>query len=254
MGLMKGKTVLITAGAQGIGLAISECFIKAGANVAVTYLTSDAGIKTLKTIASQQGSKFIAIQTDLTKRDNCIRVVDETCEKLGTIHCLINNAGSLIERRSIEELDSDFLNRTIDLNLASTIWVTQKAVPILSTHKDGSSIVNLASLAGRTGGHRGSIAYSTTKGSIITWTRHSSKELGDRGIRVNCVAPGLILGTSFHNTFTTDESAKKTIETIPLGRAGSPDDVARAVFYLASEYDGFISGITLDINGGSYVA
>jgi 3-oxoacyl-[acyl-carrier protein] reductase len=254
MGQLKGKNVLITAGGQGIGLSISEHFINAGANIAVTYLTSTEGIKSLERVAERNKSKIVAIQADLTSREVCKNVVDEACAELGSLHCVINNAGSLIERRSIEELDTDFLARTLDLNLASTIWITQAAVTVLSTHKDGSSIVNIASLAGRKGGHRGSIAYSTSKGSIITWTRHASTELGDRGIRVNCVAPGLILGTSFHNTFTTKESADNTIKTIPLARAGSPDDVARAVLFLASEYDGFISGVTLDINGGSYVA
>ena len=211
-------------------------------------------VESLESLASREGTKMAAIQADLTSREACRKVIDEACSKLGPLHSVINNAGSLIERRSIEELDSEFLARTLDLNIASTIWITQAAVPVLATQKEGSSIVNLSSLAGRKGGHSGSIAYSTSKGSIITWTRHASNELGNRGIRVNCVAPGLILGTSFHDTFTTKESADKTIESIPLGRAGSPDDVARAVLYLASEYDGFISGITLDINGGAYVA
>ncbi|MDA8611908.1 SDR family oxidoreductase [Flavobacteriaceae bacterium] len=115
-----------------------------------------------------------------------------------------------------------------------------------------SSIVNLASLAGRKGGHPGSLVYATSKGAILTYTRALSTELGPKGIRVNAVAPGLILGTSFHNTHTTKESAAATTASIPIGRAGNADDVARAVLYLASEYDGFITGATLDINGGVY--
>jgi 3-oxoacyl-[acyl-carrier protein] reductase len=244
----------VTAGCQGIGFAICEQLIKAGVNVATTYLTSSKGADLLKKLASEKGVKFLAIQADLTTRETCQKVVDEACTKIGPLHSVVNNAGSLIERRGIEELDTDFMTRIMDLNLSSTIWITQAAAPILAKHKEGSSIVNLASLAGRKGGHRGSIAYSTSKGAIITWTRHSSTELGDRGIRVNCVAPGLILGTSFHATHTSKESADKTIESIPLKQAGSPDDVARAVLFLVGEYDGFISGITLDINGGAYVA
>lgn len=254
MGQLKDKNVLVTAGGQGIGFAICEQLIKAGANVATTYLTSSEGVETLKTIATEAGCKFTAIHADLTTREACQKVVEEACSKIGSLHSVINNAGSLLERRGIEELDTDFMTRIMDLNLSSTIWITQAAIPVLAEKKEGSSIVNLASLAGRKGGHRGSIAYSTSKGSIITWTRHASNELGDRGIRVNCVAPGLILGTSFHATHTTKESADKTIDSIPLHQAGSPDDVARAVLFLASEYDGFISGVTLDINGGAYVA
>ena len=111
---------------------------------------------------------------------------------------------------------------------------------------------NLASQAGRMGGHPGSLVYSSTKGAVLTWTRALARELGGRGVRVNAVAPGLILGTSFHNTHTTPESAAASVAGIPLQRAGSGEDIARAVTFLASEYDGFINGATLDINGGVY--
>jgi len=118
----------------------------------------------------------------------------------------------------------------------------------------GAAIVNLSSLAGRKGGHTGSLAYATAKGAVLTFTRALSTELAPQGIRVNAVAPGLILGTSFHNTHTTPESARATVAGIPLGRAGNADDVARATVFLAGEYDGFITGATLDINGGVYCA
>lgn len=130
--------------------------------------------------------------------------------------------------------------------------VTQAALPYIKEAKEGSSIVNLASLAGRCGGHSGSLVYSMTKEAVLTWTRSLAAELGEFGVRVNAVAPGLVLGTRFHNQHTTKESADATVKGIPLGRAGDPDDVARAIVYLASEYDGFISGATLDINGGVY--
>ena len=129
--------------------------------------------------------------------------------------------------------------------------VTRAATPFLIKNQN-SSIVNLASLAGRKGGHAGSLAYATSKGAVLTFTRALSTELGNKGVRVNAVAPGLILGTAFHNTHTTKASAQKTIEGIPIQRAGNANDVARAVVYLASEYDGFITGATLDINGGVY--
>jgi 3-oxoacyl-[acyl-carrier protein] reductase len=131
--------------------------------------------------------------------------------------------------------------------------VTREAFPYFN-RTERSSIVNLASLAGRTGGHQGSLAYSATKGAVLTLSRSLAKELGPLGIRVNAVAPGLIEGTSFHAKHTTRESAMKTIANIPLGRSGCPEDVARAIVFLASEYDGFINGATLDINGGIYCA
>ena len=131
--------------------------------------------------------------------------------------------------------------------------VTRELIPHLN-HNDGSSIVNVSSLAGRVGGHAGSLVYSMCKGAVLTWSRSLAKELAPKNIRVNSVAPGFIEGTSFHATHTTRESARKTIESIPLQRSGNPEDVARAVAFLASEYDGFITGETLDINGGVYSA
>lgn len=163
---------------------------------------------------------------------------------LGGLDILINNAGDIIGRRRIEEVDGAFWEKVISVNVTSMMWVTRAAVPELIKAGQGS-IVNLSSLAGRKGGHGGSLVYSTAKGAVLTWTRSLASELGPKGIRVNAVAPGLILGTRFHATHTTDESARKTIEGIPLGRA---------VAYLASEYDGFITGATLDINGGVYAA
>ena len=150
-------------------------------------------------------------------------------------------------------MNAEFWDESIRINLSTMMFLTQAAVPAL-VKAGASSIVNMASLAGRKGGHGGSLVYSSTKGAVITWTRALSAELGPKGVRVNCVAPGLILGTRFHDTHTSKESADETVRGIPLGRAGTSEDIARAVVYLASEYDGFITGATLDINGGVYCA
>jgi len=170
------KNVLITAGAQGIGEAITKQFIDAGAN--------------------------------------------------DGLDILINNAGSLVARKRLNEIETDFWHKVMDINLTSMMFVTRAASLHLAKN-DNSSIVNLASLAGRKGGHAGSLAYSTSKGAILTFTRALASELGAQGTRVNAVAPGLILGTLFHDTHTTKESAAKTIAGIPIQRAGNADDVAR---------------------------
>jgi len=248
---LKGKNVLITAGAQGIGEAITRQFIDSGANVAIHYFSSADTATELQDYAMSKGLKALAIAGDLTQEADAKRVVKSAVEALGGMDILINNAGSLVARRLLEDLETDFWHKVMNINLTSMMLVTRASAPYLSKNQN-SSIVNLASLAGRKGGHAGSLAYSTSKGAILTFTRALSSELGDRGIRVNAVAPGLILGTSFHNTHTTKESAAKTISGIPIQKAGNADDVARAVLYLASEYDGFITGATLDINGGTY--
>ncbi len=248
---LTGKNVLITAGAQGIGEAITKHFIDSGANVAIHYFSSAETADELVEYAISKGQKAVAISGDLTKEADANAMVEKTIEAFGGLDILINNAGSLVARRLLSELDTDFWHKVMDINLTSMLFVTRAATPYLAKN-ESSSIINLASLAGRKGGHAGSLAYSTSKGAILTFTRALSSELGPKGIRVNAVAPGLILGTAFHNTHTTKESADKTTAGIPIQRAGNAADVARAVLYLASEYDGFITGATLDINGGVY--
>ncbi|MEN8764998.1 MAG: 3-oxoacyl-ACP reductase FabG [Wenyingzhuangia sp.] len=245
------KNVLITAGAQGIGESITKHFIDSGAHVAIHYFSSSETAKELEKYATSKGQKAIIIKGDLTQEEEANNVVQRTVEALGSLDILINNAGALVDRKLLSEMKTDFWHKVMDINMTSMMFVTRAATPHLSKNSS-SSIVNLASLAGRKGGHPGSLVYSTSKGAILTFTRALSAELGPQGIRVNAVAPGLILGTSFHNTHTTKESADATIAGIPIQKAGAAADVARAVLYLASEYDGFITGATLDINGGVY--
>ncbi len=248
---LAGKKVLITAGAQGIGEAITRNFIDSGANVAIHYFSSSETADQLVEYAVGKGQKAIAINGDLTREADANVLVEKTVAALGGLDILINNAGSLVARRMLDDMELEFWKKVMDINLTSMMFVTKAAVSHLAKN-DNSSIVNLASLAGRKGGHPGSLAYSTSKGAILTFTRALASELGPRGIRVNSVAPGLILGTSFHDTHTTKESAAATTASIPIQRAGNADDVARAIAYLGSEYDGFITGATLDINGGVF--
>tara|TARA_B110000971_G_scaffold216611_1_gene251913 strand:- start:1821 stop:2588 length:768 start_codon:yes stop_codon:yes gene_type:complete len=248
---LAGKNVLITAGAQGIGESITKHFIDSGANVAIHYFSSADTAKQLKEYAITNGLKAVIISGDLTKEADANALVEITIEAFGGLDILINNAGSLVARKMLNEMDTEFWHRVMDINLTSMLFVTRAVAPYLAKNKN-SSIVNLASLAGRKGGHPGSLAYATSKGAILTFTRALSTELGPQGTRVNAVAPGLILGTLFHNTHTTKESADATTAGIPIKRAGNAADVARAVLYMASEYDGFITGATLDINGGVY--
>lgn len=250
MSRLNGKRALVTGAGQGLGRAIAEELLRQGCDVAIHYRSSADGAEEAKRSAPT-GCRAECFSANLTDETEAAGVVARSVEFLGGLDVLINNAGDLIARRRLEELDADFWQRTIDVNLTSMMFVTHAAAPHLCA-AGNSSIVNLASLAGRMGGHPGSLAYSTVKGAVLTWTRSLAKELGSSGVRVNCVAPGLILGTSFHEIHTTAESAAATVAGIPLGRAGNANDVARAVAFLAGEFDGFISGATLDINGGVY--
>ncbi len=250
MGHLQGKRALVTGGGQGIGRAIAEELLRQGCDLVIHYRASAEGAEAAKG-AAPKGSKVKCLQADLTKEDAARGMVDDAVAFLGGLDILINNTGDLIGRRTVEQIDSAFWHQVMDVNVTSMMFVTRQAVPHLARAK-ASSIVNVASLAGRMGGHPGSLVYSAAKGAVLTWTRSLAREVGPRGIRVNAVAPGLILGTSFHNTHTTPESAAATVANIPLARPGNAEDVARAVAFLASEFDGFITGATLDINGGVY--
>lgn len=162
----------------------------------------------LKEYGESKGCKSVTIQGDLTNKSDAIELVKKAAEELGSLDVLINNAGSLVARKLLNDIESEFWHKVMDINLTSMMYVTQAASPYLKKNEN-SSIVNLASLAGRKGGHAGSLVYSTSKGAILTFTRALASELGPYGVRVNAVAPGLILGTSFHDTHTTEESAKK---------------------------------------------
>jgi 3-oxoacyl-[acyl-carrier protein] reductase len=251
------KRALVTAGAQGIGLAITRHLLAAGCDVFVHYHRSADAARALEAEAAALGRRYGHASADLTETAECERLVAEAVTFLGGLDILINNAGSLVARKSLAEADDEFWAEVMSLNVGSARRITRVAAPHLAAAArigGGASIVNLSSLAGRKGGHGGSLAYSTAKGAILTFTRALASELGPQGIRVNALAPGLILGTSFHTTHTTAESAQATVAGIPLGRGGSADDVARAAVFLASEFDGFITGATLDINGGVYGA
>jgi len=254
---LQGKRALVTAGAQGIGLAISRQLAAAGCDVFVHYRTSREPAEQLRREAPQLGVRAECGGGDLTAADECDRIVGEAAAFLGGLDLLINNAGSLVARKPFAENDDVFWVETMTLNLDTCRRVTRAALPHLfkaGAERGGASIVNLSSLAGRMGGGPGALAYATAKGAMLTFTRGLATELGPKGIRVNAVAPGLILGSRFHQVHTPVEAQQKIIAGIPLGRPGYTEDVARAVAYFASEYDGFITGATLDINGGVYYA
>ena len=251
MNSLKNKRALVTGAEQGIGKAIAEALINEGCDVFMHCFACNDSPKELVALASSLGQRAAYFNADLTIETETVNCVREAFKFLQGLDILINNVGGLVARRNIEEIDTSFWQQVIDVNLTTMLLVTREAIPYL-TQTSGASIVNIASLAGRQGGHEGSLAYSTAKGAVLTWTRALARELASNGIRVNAVAPGFILGTRFHAEHTSQESAIATISAIPLGRAGNVGDIARPVIFLASEYSGFITGETIDVNGGVY--
>lgn len=246
---LSGKVALVTGGARDIGRAISLKFAECGASVAINYHGSEQRARDLVSELKSRGSKAVAIRADVSRMDEANRLVEETCAALGDrIDVLVNNAGGLIARKKLEEMDEAFWNSVMALNLNSVFLVTRAVAPHL-TH--GGAIVNLSSLAARDGGGGGSLAYAAAKGAVLTLTRGLSKELAPRHVRVNCVSPGMI-DTTFHDTFTAPEVRKAVAARTSIGREGTPDDVANAVAFLASDASAYITGESIEINGGIY--
>ncbi|HEX7060554.1 MAG TPA: SDR family NAD(P)-dependent oxidoreductase, partial [Woeseiaceae bacterium] len=179
------KVAIVAGGARDIGKAVSERLAAAGAKVVVNYCNSVAGAeKTLAAIESAGGTA-IAVRGDMTRTDDVRRLVAETRKAFGdAIHVLVNVAGGLVARKSLAEMDEQFFEEVMRLNVTSTFLTTQAVVPYMHA---GSAIVNFSSLAGRDGGGPGAAAYATSKGAVMTFTRAMAKELGPANIRVNCV-------------------------------------------------------------------
>jgi len=249
MKILDGKTAIVTGGTRDIGRSCSIKLAEAGANVAVNYLNNKAsGDETVAAI-EQAGGTAILVKGDMTKKADVDNLVAGTREAFGdAIHVLVNNVGGLVARKKLDEMDEEFLNHVMALNFNSTFLTSQAVVPHMPA---GSSIVNLASLAGRDGGGGGASAYAASKGAVMTFTRSMAKELGPQGIRVNALCPGMI-DTTFHDTFTPDEARRGVEASVPMRRQGHPDDCADLVAFLASDTSAYITGANIDINGGMF--
>ncbi len=243
---LKNKTIIVTGGARDIGREVSKKLGSQGAKLAINYFGSKDLAQSLQQELSEMGCESIIVQGDMTSQADVQALVDQALELGGQIHGLVNVAGGLVERQTIDVMEEDFFNKIMSLNLNSTFLTTKLA----SAHMDqGASIVNLASQAGRDGGGPGASAYATSKGAVMTFTRAMAKELGPKGIRVNSLCPGMI-STTFHDTFTQDAVRTNVANGTPLRREGRPEEVANAVSYLLSEEASFITGNNIDINGG----
>ena len=244
---LENKVVIVTGGVRDIGREVSKKLAREGAKLAINYYGSKDQAESLQAELAESGAQAIVLQGDMTNKDDVAKLVSDTVEAYGSeIHGLVNVVGGLVERKPIEDMDEDFFNHVIQLNLNSTFLSLKSALPHMST---GASIVNLASQAGRDGGGPGASAYATSKGAVITFTRSMAKELGPKGIRVNSLCPGMI-STTFHDTFTKDNVRENVANGTPLRREGLPNEVADTVSYLLSDEASFLTGVNLDINGG----
>jgi 3-oxoacyl-[acyl-carrier protein] reductase len=246
---LKNKIAIVSGGARDIGRAVSVKLAAEGAKVAVNYFSSkEHADETLRAIEAV-GGEAILVDGDMTKQEDVDRLVAETKAAFGeTVDILVNVVGGLVARKSLQEMDAEFFDFLMRLNVTSTFMVTKAVAPLMG---DGGSIINFASQAGRDGGGPGASAYATAKGAVMTFTRAMAKELGPSNIRVNSLCPGMI-STVFHDTFTKDAVRANVANATALKREGKAEEVADTVAFLASSDSSYMTGVNLDINGGLY--
>lgn len=246
-----GLSALVTGASSGIGFAVAEALAMHGASVAVHYNSNGTDALALVERLTKEGKRAVALQGDLSQDDEASRVVAEAVEALGGLDILVNNAGAMGSRTSFAKAGGELSTSVFDVNCRSLLQVTHAALPWLEK-SGGGAIVNTGSIAGRNGGGPGAGFYAAAKGYVHTITRGMAKEFAATGIRVNAIAPGVIV-TPFHDSTPPDILASFKA-AIPMGRLGEPADcVGPYLFLCSSKLSGYVTGQILDVNGGQYM-
>lgn len=244
---LKNKVAIVTGGSRDIGRAVSLQLAAEGAKVVINYLSNLNNAEETLNLIKENGGEAIIVKGDVTKSAEVTQLIEAARAAFGEeIHILVNVAGGMVARKPTAELDEDFWDAVMNLNLKSVYLVSKATIPYMGS---GASIINLSSLAGRDGGGPGASAYATAKGGVTTYTRALAKELGPKNIRVNAVLPGMI-ATTFHDTFSKPEVRVNVANATLLKREGQASEVADLIVYLASDQASYITGTNIDINGG----
>ena len=247
-GKLAGKVALVTGGDSGIGRAVAVLFAREGADVAFTHLPVEKrdAAETLRAI-ERQGRRALALAGDLTDREFCRSAVAATVEELGKLDVLVNNAAFQNHVESPEEVTDEQWDRTFKTNIYAYFWMVKEALPHLA---EGAAIVNCGSITGLEGS-AGLLDYSATKGAIHAFTKTLAQMLVERGIRVNCVAPGPVWTPLNPSDDKTPEEVAHFGEKQPMGRPAQPEEIAPAFVFFASNGDSsYISGEVLTLLGG----
>jgi 3-oxoacyl-[acyl-carrier protein] reductase len=240
---LKGKAVVVTGGVTGIGGAAALGFAKAEARVLSQYLGGGPELKTIE----EAGIRTIRL--DLTEKTSPQKLIDEAIKAFGRVDVIVNNAGSLVARKPLTEIDDALFDQILNINVRQLVHCCRLAADQMVKQKTGK-IINVTPIAARQGSSPGGSIYAGAKGFVSSFTKSLAKELVGHGIRVNCVSPGTI-HTAFHDRFSDAEKRAATARTIPMQRLGLADDCTGAFLYLASdEASRYVTGQVLEVNGG----
>ncbi len=244
---LKGKVVVVTGGVTGIGGAASLAFAAAGARVMAQYLGGGPEL------ADIEKAGIATLKLDLTETEAPAKLMDAALARFGRIDVLVNNAGSLVGRVPVTDLDDDFIDKVFDLNCRQLIHCCRLAAKLMKTQGAGN-IINVTSIAARTGSSPGGAVYGGAKAFVSAFSKTLAKELVASGVRVNCVSPGTI-HTAFHDRFSDEAKREATRKTIPMQRLGVAQDCAGTFLYLASDQaSGYVTGQVIEVNGGQLMA
>jgi acetoacetyl-CoA reductase len=247
VGTLKEAVVVVTGASRGLGRAIAEEMGRGGAKVVVNYSRSKESAEELVQRISEDGGEAIAVQGDVSDPEQAKALIDKTIERFGRIDVLVNNAGINIDR-TLKRLSVEDWDKVIQVDLNSAFYTVHAALPHMM-EAGGGKIINMSSFVGEAG-NIGQANYSAAKAGLLGFTKTAAKELARNSITVNSICPGFIETDMV--AAIPEDAKEKLLKTVPLGRFGKPDEIARAVRFLIEDGD-YITGQALDINGGVYI-
>ena len=243
---LEGKVAIVTGSSYGIGRAIALIFAKEGASVVVNYSKSEEKALNVVSEIENLGSKAIAVRADVSKSSELRAMVNTCIETFGTVDILVNNAG-ILAFGTIEDIDDESLEQVLAINFKGTFYCCREIVPIMKKKHYGK-IVNISSIAGQRGDHASSPCYGSSKGAVSVLTKSLARQLGPFGINVNAIAPHAIITPMMD--YWDEKKREQMRESIPVGRLGTPEDVAFTVLFLVLDEASFITGQIINLNGG----
>jgi NAD(P)-dependent dehydrogenase (short-subunit alcohol dehydrogenase family) len=245
------KIAVVTGGSRGIGAAIAKLLGSNGYNVAINYENDQTAAQRVLDHLTSVGSRAAAIQGDVSREADVLRIFEIAQRELGPIRALVNNAAITGGKARVDEIDASKLAQMLAVNVAGTMLCSREAVRRMSTRHGGAggAIVNISSLAARTGSAGEWVHYAASKGAVNTFTIGLAREVANEGIRVNAVAPGLV-DTELHAANGEPGRIGRLNPTIPMGRPATPDEIAQGVLWLLSDAASYVTGTILEIGGG----